>query len=415
MTSDEHPVVMLGYSAGLVARLDASVHPGAVLVVEEPDIVARRQMHCSVLAECVGRVVECEYQLDGPLDALLDTVRRPRVVLTGVEYGVRAAARAAERFGLPGPGVAAAELFTDKASLRGAAARVGLRNPRHTVAVDAATAASFVRSAARSCVVKPTARHASLGVRIVHGPDAAAEAWEQARAPQEPLLVPDRGITSRVLVEELVVGEEFSVEMLVRAGEPVFASVTGKHLLGGDHPVDMGHDVPAVLPPEGWASLVDATAALTTATGYGTGVLHAEWIVDGEGVPVLLECAARMPGDSLCELIDRAWGFDLAGAYVELLAGSAPALPEQPVGGSSIRFLAPVPGTVSGVSGVERAAELPHVVEVEVDVVPGDRVVEARSSWDRSGHVLTAAPTPAAASTAADAAVAAIAITTTPV
>ncbi len=405
---------MFGYSAGLAARLDASLEPGSVLVVEEPDVVHRRDLHRTVTAVCVGRIVECEYQLAGPLDTVLDTLPPPRAVLTGVEYGVRAAARAAERFGLPGQGAGAAELFTDKALLRAAAGRAGLRNPRHVVAQDPAAAAEFVRTAPLPCVVKPTARHASLGVRIVHGPDAAAQAWEQARAPEEPLLVPDRGITSQVLVEELVVGREFSVEMLVRAGVPVFTNITAKHLLAGDHPVDMGHDVPAALSPPEQAALTGAMTTLIRATGYGTGVLHGEWIVDADRVPVLLECAARMPGDSLCELIDRAWGFDVAAAYLELLTGGMPAVPERPVGGAAIRFLAPAPGRVSAVHGTDRAREVPHVIEVEVDVVAGDRVPELHSSWDRCGHVVAAAPTPAAAAAATAAAVAAIGIVTEP-
>ncbi|MGL5825425.1 MAG: hypothetical protein ACRCYU_11530 [Nocardioides sp.] len=86
-------VLMLGYAAGLAVRLDASLPAGSVLVVEEPDVARRRDLHATASAACVSRVVECEYQLDGPLDALLDRLPQPQIVLTGVEYGARAAER----------------------------------------------------------------------------------------------------------------------------------------------------------------------------------------------------------------------------------------------------------------------------------------------------------------------------------
>ncbi|MGL5825424.1 MAG: hypothetical protein ACRCYU_11525 [Nocardioides sp.] len=90
-----------------------------------------------------------------------------------------------------------------------------------------------------------------MGVRIVGTPRDAIAAWQEACAPAEAFLVPDRGVASRVLVEERVVGPEYSVELLVRARRPVFGNVTTKvttkQVRTNAFPVETGHGVPAIL------------------------------------------------------------------------------------------------------------------------------------------------------------------------
>ncbi|WP_256669270.1 cysteine synthase [Streptomyces fulvorobeus] len=93
----------------------------------------------------------------------------------------------------------------------------------------------------------------------------------------------------------------------------------------------------------------------------------------------------------------------------------ADVLPAQPVGGAAIRYLTAPPGRVVSISGQERAAALPGVLEVTLKPKPGDVLRELRRNGDRAGHVLVVAETAQLAERTAEAAANEINIRTEPV
>ncbi len=252
MTLQREELVLVGFSRTLLVPLAEVLPPGSVLVIDEPDIAARRDVpRLATEFPAVSRVLLWEYQRPGAMAELLaaePALKSARGVLPGIEYAVTAAADLAARLGLPGAGAEAGLIFRDKARQRTAAAAAGIRNPRWAVADTADEASAFLAAIGGRCVIKPSARQASLGVRFVSTPQQAAAALEQARSATEVLLEPDRGIRSATLIEEALAGAEYSVELLVLAGTPVFANVTAKQVLAGDFPVELGHLVPAPRP-----------------------------------------------------------------------------------------------------------------------------------------------------------------------
>jgi biotin carboxylase len=410
-------VVLVGFSRTLLVPLADVLPPRSVLVVEEPDIALKRDVDALAREHpAIARVTRCEYQRPGAIAGLIGdepAVKAARAVLPGVEYAVAAAGELAERLGLPGAGARAGLVFRDKASQRETAAASGIRNPEYAVVTSADEAIAFLNRVGRRCVVKPTARQASLGVCFVATPDDVRAAVAEATSVRESLLEPDRGIPSRLLVEAAVDGDEYSVEMLVARGRPVFANVTAKRLLLGTRPVELGHVVPAGAPEELTRSLVDGTARLAAGAGFGDGVLHCEWIVDDLG-PVLVECAARMPGDEIGNLISLAYGFPVFHAYLDALLGAPVETPSGAPAGAAIRFLTATPGQVVAVTGVDTARAQPGVTAVKVTARPGDVVGAVASSWDRAGYVVARGSTGADAEARAVAAAGMVAIETRP-
>jgi biotin carboxylase len=146
--------------------------------------------------------------------------------------------------------------------------------------------------------------------------------------------------------------------------------------------------VPACLAPAIDRSLVDCVRRLVDVTGYRDGVLHSEWILVDGNRPHLIECAARLPGDSIDRLIDLAYGGRLTRDYLAVLEGERP---EPAVGhrrGAAIRFLTASPGTVHQIVGTEHAAAVPGVEEVSRFVTAGTAVAPVACSWDRLGHIV---------------------------
>jgi biotin carboxylase len=128
--------------------------------------------------------------------------------------------------------------------------------------------------------------------------------------------------------------------------------------------------------------------------------------------PVLIECAGRVPGDAIVELIDAAYEIDLVAALLAALAGERPELPARAARGSAIRFVTAVPGRVLGVEGLAEVLTRPGVVRAAVSASAGDHIGELRSSWDRLGEVLTTGRDAAQAAARGDVAVAALRVVT---
>ncbi|MFC4021344.1 ATP-grasp domain-containing protein [Micromonospora sp. GCM10011542] len=406
-------MVMVGFAADLLRSLGEQLSPGSVVVVEEPDLIQRRDLARHRLP-VISRLVAAEYQTG--LDPVALLAREPglaaaRLVVPGQEHGVVGAARLADALGLPGAGTHAAEIFTDKHRLRLLAASAGLLNPAFALVATAAEAEAFARRQGGRCVLKPTRRSGSLGVQIIADPTLVAAAWAASAAPETGPDTTSRGVPTAVLAEEVLIGSEHSVELLVVEGEVRFGNVTDKRVLAGGHPVETGHTVPSALPEQARRELLDAATRLARAAEFHTGTLHSEWIRTAAG-PALVECAARLPGDLITALISVAYECAFVPAYLRGLRGERPTLPARPTGAAAVEFLLAAPGTVGAVDGVRAARRVPGVLDVEVGVAVGDAVAEITSSLRRSGHVLAWGADPADATDAAGRAAGQVRITT---
>lgn len=389
------PVVIAGF-VPLLASIDHFTDH-SVILIEEPDTVRRRGVRAALAGRPMVRdIVEWEYLAPGAADRFADAYPGldPEMVFPLVEYATPFAARLAERYGRPGAGGRAARIMRDKSELRAVTRAAGVPNPRSGPVRSPAEVRAFLAAYPGAIVLKPANRQASLGTLVLTDPAQVDAAWAECTAMDEGGLVPERSLPLRMLAEQYLHGPEYSVEMLVRDGVPVFTNITAKSLYPGPHPVEAGHVVPADLPAGAADALRDSTVRVLRATGFGTGIVHCEWILHG-GVPYLVECAGRFPGDGIAELIERAYPIPLIQHYYTVMRGGRPScVTDRAEGAAAVRFLKAEPGVVTAIEGVAEAEALPGVVRVSLAVRPGDRVRALRSSWDRVGSVLVHAADP---------------------
>ncbi|MEU6818474.1 ATP-grasp domain-containing protein [Streptomyces sp. NPDC046860] len=250
-------------------------------------------------------------------------------------------------------------------------------------------------------VFKPAGRHSSSGVESVAG---AARLRELLRT---------HAAHETVLVEEKVTGQEFSVESLVQDGRIVFASVTRKDTTDSHAAtfVELSHTVPGDRPGHEDA-LLAANAGVLDTLGFRDGVAHAEWRIGDDGRPVLMEVAARPPGDGLCVLYELATGVSLERQIIRIALGEPVAYPA-PTRFARQVYLEHTPGILRDVSvegfGVAPAwvgerglwprtapgapDDPPALRAVLVHQDRGARLGELRSSEDRAVSFLIDAPT----------------------
>jgi biotin carboxylase len=387
----DQPVIMVGYVPVALTSLAEFQPDRTVIVIEEPDVVRKRDVAARMAGVAVARdLISFEYQLAGAADAFYNAHRdlNPAAIAPLQEYATPFAARLAERYGRPGASFGAVQLLRDKSLLRTVTAAAGIRNPVSATVTGPESLRAFLDTHPGKVVLKPANRQAAVGTLILDGTTPAEDAWAACVAMDEGLMVPDRDMPLHMLAETFVEGHEYSVEMLVENGRPVFTNLTDKVLYPGPRPIEAGHVAPAAVPAELRARLAAETARVLAAVGFGTGVVHCEWIVD-DGEPCLVECAGRFAGDGIIDLIERAYPVAMVRAFWSLMKGEPVdvPLPAEAERAAAVAFLHAQPGEVQHIAGLDEAQAAPGVVDAHVGVQPGGRVNELLSSWDRPGSV----------------------------
>jgi biotin carboxylase len=336
----------------------------------------------------------------------LATAWRERYDIRGVcclrESYVEPASVVADLLDLPGPGLRAGRVCRNKYLQR----RLLPSLSPACMLVEAARRDETVAGWSRfPLVVKPLGREGSSGVRVATDASGLRDCLDEYD-PDEP-----------VLFEERVTGQEYSVESLSDRGKPCYVGITEKRTTeqDGDFFVEMGHTTPPTgLSAEDRERLLDAHRTVLDALRFDTGMAHAEYRVDARGRVIMMEIAARPPGDAIMALHSLATGASLEEAVVALAVGESVSVPPQTRFARQV-YLPQRPGVFIGVAvapelgvaanehpgaavdftriGRATADEPPAVRRVAELKARGATLGPIRQSTDRAAMVVIDAPT----------------------
>ncbi|MFJ1927421.1 MULTISPECIES: ATP-grasp domain-containing protein [unclassified Streptomyces] len=305
-------------------------------------------------------------------------------VLPGFEHFVSLAAHAAAALGLPGIPPDGVAPLRHKHRMRRAVDAAGLDQPRYRTVSGSRSAAAAYAELGPVCVVKPVDQSGSLDVRRVGSEREAVGAFRRA-------LRSGRG-AGLVLVEEYVQGPEYSVEGYVEDGRVHVLAITEKILGQEPHFVEVGHIVPAQLEARTARRISSYVVRVLEAVALGIGPFHAELRMSARG-PLLMEVAARLPGDRIPELLRLARGHDLYEIMLRCYLGLPNPAPVKARSGTraGIRyFLRPGLDTYREFRVDPVIESDPRVREIAVLLPPGSALSEPGSSSGRLGYVLAA-------------------------
>lgn len=341
----------------------------------QPEIKGFAQMQDAMDPDQIaGAIKAVAKQWKGNVDRVFGILEQAQVPL----------AQARERLGLPGLSVAAARNFREKALMKDVFRQHGLPCARHCLASTPAAAIAFARDLGGPIVVKPPAgAGAKSTVRIDRVADL--ETYLRGAPPTQ---------ASPLLLEEFVVGREFS-----------FDSVTlgGKHLL---HSVSCYFPTPLEVLQKPWiqwcvllprqidgpeyAAIHRVGPLALSALGLETGVTHMEWFQRPDRSIAISEVAARPPGAHFMSLMSYAHGIDFYRAWAELMIFDRFETPRRSFATGAAYLRGQGEGKVVRVRGLERAQrELgPLVVEAKLP-----ELGQAPSgSYEGEGHVILRHP-----------------------
>jgi biotin carboxylase len=285
--------------------------------------------------------------------------------------------------GLHGPDPDTVVRATNKERMRRAFERGGAPSPRSIGAATDDEALSALGVIGGPLIIKPSRNSGSRGVTHVRaGADVSVflAAFRHAVAESR---------DQSAVIEQYVEGPEFSVEALIWGGRVEILAVTDKLTTDRPYFVEMGHNQPTRFSDADASAVRQAAVMGIRALGLDWCAAHAEVKLTSDG-PYLMEIGARLGGDFITtELVPRSTGIDMVAAAIRLCLGEQPDLtPAHAPRGVAIRYLAPVPGRVERIDGVEIAQRMPGVEIVNVYVAPGDSVGVIDSSLARAGHVI---------------------------
>ena len=248
-------------------------------------------------------------------------------------------------------------------------------------------------------VAKPISGTGSIGVALVEREADAVQVLRNLLGAKNDAR--DRPMEPGVLLMSYVAGNEFSVEIL----DSKVIGVTRKHLGALPHFVEIGHDAPAMIPPELRMKIVHQALRAIEVLGHARGPAHVELRADQNCVTII-EVNPRLAGGSIPSLFRHATGFDPVLALLRSLLGIRTATPNGGAHGS-IRFIVPaLEGPFAFTGDREHLVDRFKLAEFALYRTLPTEFKRCNDFRDRIGHVIAIDNNPAAAAQRAEAAVA---------
>ena len=257
-----------------------------------------------------------EIPLDDIVKAVTHLARNEKLdrVVALDEFDLETAATLREHLRIPGMGLTTMRYFRDKLAMRMRALDRHVRVPDFVPVLNHGDIRYYLEHVPGPWVLKPRQEASAIGIKKFSTPD---ELW--------PLLDQLADRQSSYLVEKFLPGDVYHVDSVVSENEIVFANVSkyGKPPMNVAHggvfttfTVRRGSGDDAALRP--------INRDLIAALGLLRGVSHAEFIrAHADGQFYFLECAARVGGAYINEMVETATGINLwrEWARIEIAGG----------------------------------------------------------------------------------------------
>ena len=231
------------------------------------------------------------------------------------EFDMETAATLREHLRIPGMGLTTMRYFRDKLAMRMRALDRNVRVPDFVPVVNHGDIRYYMDHVPGPWVLKPRQEASAIGIRKIH---AAEELW--------PILDQLADKQSTYLLEKFVPGEVYHVDSVVSENEILFSNVSkyGKPPMNVAQGGGIFTTFTVDRKSDDDAALRAINRDLIAALGLVRGVAHAEFIhAHSDRHFYFLECAARVGGAYINEMVEAATGVDLwrEWARIEIAGG----------------------------------------------------------------------------------------------
>jgi len=249
-------------------------------------------------------------------DAVRGLARRlgpPRRLVGSLEQLQVPLGEVRDALGIEGMGAEVAKNFRDKARMKTVLQRAGVPCARHQRVTSASEAREFAESVGYPLVLKPTS---GAGAKSTYRVGDAGELGA-ALAASRPSA--DR----QAVIEEFVIGDEFSFDTVSIRGRPVWHSLSyylPAPLNVVDNPwIQWCVLIPREIDHPRFDDIRRVAFRALEVLGMDTGLSHMEWFRKPDGAVVVSEVGARPPGAQITSLISYAHDLDFYRAWARVV------------------------------------------------------------------------------------------------
>ena len=217
----------------------------------------------------------------------------------------------ADKLGLIGNDLICSILSTDKYEMRKTFVKNNLPTPKFCLWEEGNTIK--INDMKFPLIVKPTDRSGSRGVTKVTDIDEVEKAIKYAQ---------EVSFNKKIIVEEYVDGEEYSVEYISFKGKHYFLAATKKFTTGAPYFVELAHCQPAKIEGNILRNIKKTLEAAFDALHISNGASHSEVMICPDGNIKIIEIGSRMGGDCIgSDLVPISTGYDYVGMVIDVACG----------------------------------------------------------------------------------------------
>jgi len=266
-------------------------------------------------------------------------------ITTNNELFIAPMAKAAERLGLRGAGVKAAEMARDKSQMRAAFNASGVKAVKTQPVTTLSDFQKAIESIGTPLILKPTYLASSIGVTLFHDKAGSDDLFLQVQSYLETIPVPDAVTYEAPFVAETYLegayedwyedegyADYVSVEGLVVEGEYLPFVIHDKTPQIGF--TETAHITPTILDNEAKQIIIEAARKANEGLGLEHCATHTEIKLMKNRETGLIESAARFAGWNMIPNIKKVFGVDMAKLLIDVLVdGKKAVLPKQLLSG----------------------------------------------------------------------------------
>lgn len=308
------------------------------------------------------------------------------ITTIATDFPMRVVGKICDKLHLPGISEEIAYRATDKGIMANYFEKAGVPHPWYKVISSEEDIHQVSSTLSYPCICKPVDSSGSRGVSLVSSEDALGNAIQYALSYSK---------CGRVILEEVLEGQEISVEVFVNGGSIHAIALTDKITSGAPHYVEVGHSQPSKYKRNKsiYNRIVEVVKQSVKSLGIRVGAAHVEIMVTDRG-PVVIEIGAHLGGDYIAsDLTPLSTGVNMIANTLRQACGDEVSISPVSQKASAIRYLTPQKGRIRRMEGIREAKAIKGVVRLELLKTINDSVSDITSSSDRTGYVIACSDT----------------------
>ena len=300
-------------------------------------------------------------------------------------------ATAAQALDLPGLTPTDAQALADKYLMKEKLSAANIAIPKYFALTTEAELPTIATELGFPFVIKPVDSRGARGVQLIDNENQFKESFQLAL---------DESTSGVVIAEEYISGPQISTETLIENGRCYTIGFSDRNYewLEQTKPfmIENGGDAPSFLNDEEQKQICELAEKASIALGITHGTSKGDMVLSSQG-PKVIEMAGRLSGGFFAtHQIPLSTGVNFIRSAIKLALkvplekSDYEVKHRKPV---AIRYLTSNPGKLSTISGVEAAKNMPGIVEIDIQVSPGQQVSPLANHTTRLGHALATGET----------------------